>query len=447
MYNIQKAVGRLPFAPKQSEVEITDIKKGLGEFTPKPNLPVSFDAIFQNLKKAGYTLADASITIDGKLENEGEKWYLVADGSGQKFLLEGSSVNTLAAGEKHGGSVEITGGWRTVGKGPSSVEEVDVRSLTGTTGAVSTLIRFVQPRYSGPSDTDLADTAFPYSADSSTMSRGRPAPIRTTSPGLTVYKGGAATPRFYLTKQHLDGLDVWREQFNLALSYTPSPKLQLEIEIPILRTSFNDGERRGSDSGLGNVTVWAKYRFFRTVKTWGDRQAAFRFGLETPTGSKDAPTANKVNAPAFVRAQLGSINGGLSPHFDLAFSQAGGRIIFGGNVEGIFRTTRDGFRLGHELRANTDLEYVLFPRNYQKPGHELFAILETTTVYRSHGRLDGISVPESTSTEFFVTPGLQYTLRPNFVIEGNIQLPVVRNTGPMVLRTEFNLLLGMKYLF
>ena len=34
MFNIQKAVGRLDFAPKQKEIEITDIKKGLGVFVP-----------------------------------------------------------------------------------------------------------------------------------------------------------------------------------------------------------------------------------------------------------------------------------------------------------------------------------------------------------------------------------------------------------------------------
>lgn len=35
----------------------------------------------------------------------------------------------------------------------------------------------------------------------------------------------------------------------------------------------------GSGFGLGNITGWAKYRFFRTVETYGDRQAALRVGL------------------------------------------------------------------------------------------------------------------------------------------------------------------------
>jgi len=199
--------------------------------------------------------------------------------------------------------------------------------------------------------------------------------------------------------------------------------------------------------GLANITAWAKYRFFRHVKTYGDRQAAARFGLELPTGSKDAPSQTEINVPAFVRQQLTPINGGLAPHFDLAYSQAGGRIIFGGNAEAIFRSERDGFRMGHEQRLNTDLEYVLLPRDYKKPGGELFLILETTFVHRGTGRLNSAPVEGSKASEYYVAPGLQYAARPQFVVEGSVQFPVVRNTGSLTLRNDVNVLLGVKYLF
>jgi hypothetical protein len=199
--------------------------------------------------------------------------------------------------------------------------------------------------------------------------------------------------------------------------------------------------------GLGNVTLWGKYRFFRAVKTYGDRQAAFRVGLELPTGKKGAPTASEAGVPAFVRQQLTPISGGFAPHFDLAFSQAGGRFIFGGNVEGVLRTERAGFRTGHEARAGTDLEYVLLPFDYERPGHELFLILETSFVRRGAGHLGGAEVAGSKSTEFYIAPGLQYAAHPRFVVEGSVQLPVVRNTGALVLRTDRNILLGVKYLF
>lgn len=107
-----------------------------------------------------------------------------------------------------------------------------------------------------------------------------------TSPGLTVYKGGAITPRVYFVHQHLGNLNVDRHVLDVSVSYTPSPRIQLEIEVPVSRTSFDNGTTSGSGSGFGNITAWSKYRFFRTVKTYGDRQAAVRFGLELPTGKK-----------------------------------------------------------------------------------------------------------------------------------------------------------------
>ena len=418
MYNIQKAVSRLDYAPKLKEIELTDIKKGLGEFTPKPDKPVSFAALKATLKSAGYVLDAADITIAGTLDLEGDAWVVTVKPSGQKFVLEGA-VTGFGAGSP----IEITGSWKTSGQG-NSAREVITLAKKLQASRTSSDFRIIPATY---------ETAKPL------------APIRVTSPGLTVYKGGAITPRLYFIRQHLGSLKVNRQLVNVSLSYTPSPKLQLEAEVPISRTSFHDDVTSGSGVGLGDITTWAKYRFFRKVKTYGDRQAALRFGLELPTGKKDAP--NQINAPAFVRQQLTPINGGLSPHFDLAFSQAGGRLIFGGNAEAVFRSERDGFRVGHEQRLNTDLEYVLLPRDYKKPGGELFLILETTFLHRGTGRLNSTRVADSKATEYYLAPGLQYAAHPQFVVEGSVQFPVVRNTGQLALRTDVNVLLGVKYLF
>jgi hypothetical protein len=103
--------------------------------------------------------------------------------------------------------------------------------------------------------------------------------------------------------------------------------------------------------------------------------------------------------------------------------------------------------MGHEIRVNTDMEYVLLPRKYVAPGRELFVILETTFVHRWIGRLGGVPVSGSNSTEYYLAPGLQYAMAPQFVIEGSYQIPVVRNTGPLVLRNDHNILIGVRYLF
>jgi hypothetical protein len=422
VYNIQKAVSRLEFAPKLKEIEVTDFKKGLGVFTPKPEKTVSFTALKESLKKAGYTLASADITIAGTLTKSDKGWAIIVPGSSQQIFLAGSNIDQPISGA----SIEITGDWKTIGTGSTAYETVTPQPKTSA--------RYWQASSPMFAKIGFVDTAKPA------------APIRVTSPGLTVYKGGAVTPRLYLVKQHLGDLDVNRQTIDVSVSYTPSPRLQLEIEVPFSRTSYDDNVTSGSGFGLGNVTAWAKYRFFRKVKTYGDQQAAFRIGLETPTGKKSAPSQTQINAPEFVRQQLTPISGGLAPHFDLAFSQAGGRLIFGGNAEVIFRAERDGFRMGHEQRVSTDLEYVI-PKDARKPGGEVFLILETTFVHRGTGRLNGLPVDGSRSTEYYLAPGLQYAALARFVLEGSYQFPVIRNTSPLVLKTDRNFLFGVRYLF
>ncbi|HKC65479.1 MAG TPA: hypothetical protein VKB86_17690 [Pyrinomonadaceae bacterium] len=444
-------MSRLDFAPKLKEIQLTDIKKGLGVFTPKPDHVVSFEALKETLKRAGYTLDKADITIVGSLERDGEAWVLVVDPTSQRFTLEGADLAKVIRDAQAGSRVEIAGDWKTEGAGTGAHEVVSVRSVKKAEGAskVATLgFRDAERDRAAEFSHTRFESASPPSFSALVASAAKPlAPIRTTSPGLTVYKGGAVTPRLYFIKQHLGNLDVNRQLLDVSISYTPSPHLQLEMEVPFSRTAFDNKVTSGSGVGLGNIMVWSKYRFYRTVKTYGDRQAAVRFGLELPTGKKTAPSASQVNVSLFVRQQLTPISGGLSPHFDLAFSQAGGRFITGFNVEGILRSERDGFRMGNELRVNTDFEYVLLPRNYQAPGKELFLILESNFVERGRGRLNGLMVEGSKSTEYYLSPGLQYTALPKFVVEGSVQLPVVRNTGPLVLRTDINLLLGLKYLF
>jgi hypothetical protein len=431
VYNIQKAVSRLDFAPKLKEIEVTDFKKGLGVFTPKPNKPVSFLALKETLKKAGYTLSAADLTVTGTLARDDKGWVIVLPGSEQRIALAGPNVDQVLANAKSGETIELSGDWKTLGAGPTAHEAI-YPSTSKTPGGDTSSPMFEKVSFTEGSS--LKPSPVPL------------APIRVTSPGLTVYKGGAITPRVYFIKQHLGTLEVSRQIFDLSVSYTPTPRVQVEIEAPFSRTAYDDGVSSGSGVGVGNVTAWAKYRFFRAVETYGDRQAALRVGLELPTGKKTAPSQAQIDVPAFVRQQLTPINGGLSPHIDVAFSQAGGRFIFGGNAEAIFRTEREGFRMGHEQRVNTDLEFVI-PRDARKPGGELFLILETTFVHRADGRLDSSRVAGSGATEYYLAPALQYAAHPRFVVEGSFQFPVVRNTGPLALRTDRNILFGARYLF
>lgn len=436
MFNIQKAVSRLDFAPELKSIHVTDVKKGRAEFVPRPDKPASFARIKEALKKAGYELASAEITVVGTLERDGSGWALVVEPSGQRFALASGPASGSVADYASGTRVELTGAWTTVGEKDAARETIApakvtrVSELPATASGGSGMLSFAAPSSVPPSPFVLSV-----------------APIRATSPGLTVYKGGAVSVRYSHTSQHVGDLAVDRNAVKVSASYTPTPHVQLEADVPIGRTSYDDGTAPGSGGGFGNLELWAKYRFFRTLETWGDRQASARLGLELPTGDPDSPSEASLPRPAYVREQLGSVDGGFALHGDVAYSQAKGRFVFGSNVEGVLRTERDGFRLGHELRVNTDFEVVALPIRYERPGHELFVLVETTLVLRDEGRSGGREVAGSRSAEYFVAPALQFVASPRLVFEASVQWPVFHDTGPLALRTDRNILVGVKYLF
>ncbi|HEX8088749.1 MAG TPA: transporter [Blastocatellia bacterium] len=434
-------MSRLDFAPKINDIKVTDIKRGLGEFVPKPDKAASFDALKATLKKAGYALASAEIAVAGTLVRDGPKLLIEAGDSKQRFALEGDGIEAAIQGAEAGAAIEITGDWQAAG------ERRDAHEVIRLAGAKK--IPASSKRVSGGREPDR------HAIDSIQASLGGMgsesdlffSSVRTPSPGLTVYKGGAVIPRYFFARQRLGDLKVDRHALRFGLSYTPTQTLQLEAEVPYQATSFDNRRQSGSGSGFGNITVWGKYRFYRALETWGDKQAAARIGLELPTGKNAAPRERELAGPEFVRLQLGPIDGGVALHAGVTYSQARGRIIYGANIEATRRGERSGFRMGHEARVNTDLEYVLLPLRYRSPGKELFVLLETSYAYRGRGRAGGREVRGTGSSEFHLAPGLQFTATARLVLEASYQFPVARNIGPLLLRTDRNILVGVRYLY
>ncbi len=104
-----------------------DIRRGIGMFTPKPERPVSFVALKETLKNAGYTLEAAFINVTGTLTLDDEAAFLNVSASGQRFALADINWHQAFAGLTSGSSIEIIGDWKTVVGGTNNDEVIVVR--------------------------------------------------------------------------------------------------------------------------------------------------------------------------------------------------------------------------------------------------------------------------------------------------------------------------------
>jgi hypothetical protein len=445
-------VSRLDFAPKLDDVEIVDVPAGLGTFAPKPEKAVSFAQLKATLKKAGYKLDSAHAVASGIVSrSESGGLYLTVSGSGQRLQLIGVGADSIAHTEQPQKDVELKGRLVTL-RSKDSTEKADLEALV-----LGTLPPGYEERLAGavtrdtnvfaaataealdgstaaslplPSMTDGSDRPLPSAGriDRSAMTAFTAAPIRTTSPGLTVFQGGAVIPRFSSARYRLPVGEspITVTEGSVTLTNTPFTTTQFELSLPYRRAHAAPGGQSLDENGIGLVSVAAKYRFFRQLWRWGDRQAAVRIAGDLPV------TRLKHDAPAgHTTTWLQLFPGSMPPalRLELTASQAYRRVIVGASAEQVMYGERNDVRLANEFRANLDLEYVLLPLRYRRATHELFVVLETSVVQHSSTRNSGVEITGSDQHMYLFAPGLQYVLSPRLTIDASYQRPFMGKSG------------------
>ena len=122
MHNITTAVRRLPFAPSQKDMKVTDVKKGHFVFTPRPDRPVSWKELHEGIVKAGYDIQGTSIEVRGTLTaTSAGELRLQAAGTGQLFTLAGPALAKLQKEVLAGTALTLSGAWRS-GPGGEAIE-------------------------------------------------------------------------------------------------------------------------------------------------------------------------------------------------------------------------------------------------------------------------------------------------------------------------------------
>lgn len=293
-------------------------------------------------------------------------WWIETEPSKQRFRIAPDAK--LPLGETPSGkSEEITGDWQTAGKGEAPREVIVPHSAK----AVSSQLNPDRKREFAVRNIE-ASIGGAGSVASPTL-----AAIQTSSAYLGIYKGVVVAQRYYFNHLHLGDLKVDHHTILIGLAYTPWPRLQLGAELP-----YHLFSQSGTSGHNGcNSELWAKFRFYNSPETGGERRASVRLGVEAPSMGKSVfktsvLPSNQPGISEFVRRQVLHVNGGPAAHIDTSYSGAMRRWIYVANIGGIVRSKFDGFRMGHEVRVNGELQYVILPLEYNSPRQELRLVIE-----------------------------------------------------------------------
>lgn len=253
---------------------------------------------------------------------------------------------------------------------------------------------------------------------------------------------------FVADRQSGGGVDASSLTSLAELRYTPSTHWVFGVRVPVLLESRVESPGLGSESasGLGDVVLTGKHRFFRQVGRWQDRHAAVEVGVKLPTGAADRPVDPRLSPVLRHRLQPGT--GSTDLLAALVYQQARGK--WGQTADASYRWNGEGegnYWQGDEVRLNGSLQYILFPRVYTRPGRELFVLLEATALWKEADRLRGTGLPGTKRAELLLAPGLQYVATERLFLDLSVQFPLASDVDRGGLASDWNALASFRFAF
>jgi hypothetical protein len=280
-------------------------------------------------------------------------------------------------------------------------------------------------------------------------SAGSAAPLRTESPGTGVYQGFAILGAVTVGEERGNGAageTLGEAIVSTELRYTPATSWSFALTVPrVERSARVAGLGRETLSGLGDVSVRGKYRFFRQLSRWGDRQAAVEIGVKLPTGESRAPVDLRFPLP--LRRTLEPGSGSTDAFLDLSYQQAHGRFVQAAAVGYRADGEDAGYRFGDEAHLRLDAEAIVLPLDYETPGHEVFALLETSLEHRAADTYLGTSLAGTRRTELLLAPGLEYVATEQLALGLSVAFPLVSRVEGEGRETRFNARIEGHYAF
>jgi outer membrane putative beta-barrel porin/alpha-amylase len=273
-------------------------------------------------------------------------------------------------------------------------------------------------------------------------------PIRANTPGTGVFQRSGLLAGVVADDKAAGGTELLDLSSFAELRYTPHTHWVFAVRVPYRVESRL--ERRGagdaSASGPGDVVVSVKHRFYRWVGPWADRHAAVEIGLKLPTGATDRPLAPGL--PVTLRHRLQPGTGSTDGLIDFVYQQARQRWVYAGDAGYRFNSEGDGgYREGDEARLNLSAQYVLLPRVYKQPGHEVFAVLEGTFLDAGRDRLRGAALAGTDRSALLLAPGLQYVATERLFLDLSVQFPLHEEIGRGELASRWNALFQLRWAF
>ena len=219
---------------------------------------------------------------------------------------------------------------------------------------------------------------------------------------------------------------VWGVTRKVALfGIVPILDKELDVTTPL-------GRRTRTASGLGDVTLLARYTAYQRDRRGSTFRIAAFLGVDVPTGEDDASDPlGRLPQPL----QLGS--GSWDYNLGAIVTRQTLKWQIDSSLSYKLNTEANDFEFGDEARFDFSYQKRLRPRELSGgvPAF-VYGILESNLIWQDRSEVAGIDDLDSGGTTWYLAPGLRY-VRKRFVLEGAVQIPVLQDLNGAALETDF----------
>lgn len=205
---------------------------------------------------------------------------------------------------------------------------------------------------------------------------------------------------------------------SLELAYGLSGDWTVRLEAPYV-------DREDGSNGIGDLAVATKYRFWRR-DSLGLQESATLFLRLKPD------TADKGRGSGTTDAMIGLTYGYESRKW---YRWAALRYRANGETSG-------GLARGDKLLLDLVGGVRFKPSGYLEP--DWVWMLELNGERTARSRLDGGTLADSGGTEWFLSPGLMWTLR-NFAVKTGVQFPLTSNLNGNQAESDYRARLELEW--
>ena len=205
--------------------------------------------------------------------------------------------------------------------------------------------------------------------------------------------------------------------FNFTWGFHPD--FDVTVLVPVVTHEFKCGgvATTGTETGLGDVMLLVKYRFFRRDSPRGTSQVSFTIGPKLPTGRTDFTAANGSRLPAGLQPGSGSTDLFVAANWTYTGLFNLRRLVADEDFHSLLRSQgTQATRLGSEVESRFWLSYR--PYEAKDGSREWFIGPALTWQHFQDDRIAGVtqtgsagdSLLSGITTYFGVRPGMHLWL-------------------------------------